>query len=161
MAADYLLEIDGIKGESKHEKGVGQIEIMSWSFGVSNSGSAQMGSGMGSGKANLQDIHFTSSMHKGSPTIFDSCATGKHIAKAVLHCRKAGGKQEEYYTITLSDVLVSSYQTGGSDGSGVLPTDQFSLNFSKIELAYKAQKADGSLDAAVKGGYDIKTSKKV
>ena len=161
MAADFLLEIDGIKGESKHEKGVGQIEIMSWSFGVSNAGSGNVGSGHGSGKASLQDIHFTSPMHKGSPTIFESCAVGKHIPKAVLHCRKSGGKQEEYYMITLTDVLVSSYQTGGSDGSNSMPTDQFSLNFTKIELAYKAQKKDGSLDAAVKSGYDVKTSKKV
>lgn len=161
MAADFLLEIAEIKGESAHEKGAGQIEIQSWSFGVSNAGSANIGSGHGSGKASLQDIHFTSPMHKGSPTIFESCATGKHIAKAVLHVRKAGGKQEEYLMITLSDVLVSSYQTGGSEGSGQMPTDQFALNFAKIELAYKAQKKDGSLDAAVKAGYDVKTSKKV
>lgn len=161
MAADFLLEIDGIKGESSHEKGVGQIEIMSWSFGVSNAGSGNVGSGHGSGKASLQDIHFTSHTHKGSVTVFESCATGKHIPKAVLHCRKAGGKQEEYYVVTLTDVLVSSYQQAASDGGTAMPTDQFSLNFSKIELAYKAQKKDGSLDAVVKAGYDVKTSKKV
>ena len=160
-SSDYLLELDGIKGESAQKGFEGQIEIQSWSFGVTQLGSSSQGTGAGSGKASFQDIHFTTSASKASPNLFMACATGKHIPKAVLHMRKAGGKQEEYYTVTLTDVLVSSFQLGGHDSAGALPTDQFAFNFSKIELAYKSQKADGSLDAAIKAGYDLKKGTKV
>jgi type VI secretion system secreted protein Hcp len=61
----------------------------------------------------------------------------------------------------MSDVMISSYQIGGSDGGGVVPTDQVSLNFSKLEYSYKPQKPDGSLDAEVKQTYDFAANKKV
>jgi type VI secretion system secreted protein Hcp len=89
-----------------------------------------------------------------------ACATGEHIQKAKLTVRKAGKEQQEYYVVKLEDVLISSYQSGGHAG-GSMPTDQFSLNFSKIEFEYKPQKADGTLEAGIKSGYDVKSSKKV
>ena len=85
-----------------------------------------------------------------------ACATGEHIKKAVLTARKAGKEQQEYLKVTLSDLLVSSYQTGGSGHGDVVPTDQVSLNFSKIEVVYKEQKADGSLGGATPAGFDLK-----
>ena len=89
-----------------------------------------------------------------------ACASGEHIKSAVLVCRKAGKEQQEYLKVTLSDILVSSYQTGGSAGD-VVPMDQISLNFAKVEFEYKPQKADGTLDAAAKAGWDLKANKKV
>lgn len=160
MAADFFLEIDGIKGESQDHKHKDKIEVLSFSFGVSNAGSFAVGGGGGAGKASFQDIHFTTKANKASPDLFISCAQGKHIAKATLTLRKAGGKQQEYYQVKLSDILVSSYQSGGADGAGdVLPTDQFSLNFTKIEFSYSPQKKDGTLDTAITRGYDIKLQK--
>lgn len=161
MASDYLLEIDGIKGESGDAKHKDQIEIESFSWGVTNPGSFAAGAGGGVAKASFHDLHFTTKVNKASPVLMLSCATGKHIPKAVLTVRKAGGKQEEYYKIKLADVMISSYQSGGSESSHAAPTDQFSLNFAKLEFEYKPQKADGSLDAAVNGGYDLKKSEKV
>jgi type VI secretion system secreted protein Hcp len=159
MATDFLLEIDGIKGESQDGKHKDKIEIQSFSFGATNSGSMAQGSGGGSGKASFQDMHFTSTMCKASPDLFISCAQGKHIAKATLICRKAGTKQQEYLTIKLVDILVSSYQTGAAGASGEFPTDQFSLNFTKIEFTYCPQKKDGSLDTGITRGYNIKEQK--
>ena len=89
-----------------------------------------------------------------------ACATGEHIKKAVLTVRKAGKDQQEYMKVTLEDLLVSSYQDGGHEGS-VFPSDQFALNFSKIEFDYKEQKKDGTLGGSVKTGYDVKANKKV
>jgi type VI secretion system secreted protein Hcp len=100
-------------------------------------------------------------MNKATPKLMLACASGEHIKKAELVCRKAGKEQQEYLKIVLSDVLVSSYQTGGSAGSSVVPMDQISLNFAKIEFEYKPQKADGTLDAAAKAGWDLKANKKV
>ena len=55
--------------------------------------------------------------------------------------------------------LISSYQTGGSEGSNAVPTDQVSFNFAKIDVTYKPQKADGSLDAGIHFKYDLKAQK--
>lgn len=159
MASDYLLEIDGIKGESSDSKHKGTIEIDSFSWGATNSGSHASGGGGGSGKVSFQDLHFTTSVNKASPLLMLSCATGKHIKKAVLFVRKAGGDQQDYYKVTMEDLLVSSYQSGGHAGGNAIPTDQFSLNFTKIEFAYKPQKADGSLDSEILHKYDVKQNK--
>src|SRR5437667_12442811 len=107
MASDYLLEIDGIKGESHDSKHKDTIEVESFSWGASHPGSFASGGGGGTGKVSFQDIHFVSSVNKASPLIAKAVATGQHIKKAVLTVRKAGGKQEELYKIQLEDVLVS------------------------------------------------------
>jgi len=156
----YYLKIDGIDGESQDSKHKGEIEIESFSWGVTNAGSSSGGGGGGSGRAVLQDIHFTTRANKSSPKLFLACATGEHIKKAVLTCTKAGKDQQDYLKWTFSDVLVSSYQTGGSHGD-VIPLDQFAFNFTKIEVEYKPQKADGSLDSAVNAGWNTKENKKV
>jgi type VI secretion system secreted protein Hcp len=161
VASDYLLKVDGIKGESTDSKHKDEIEIESFSWGATQSGSFAAGGGGGAGKVAFQDIHFTTRVNVASPNLMLACATGQHIKSAVLTVRKAGKDQQEYYLIKLSDNLVSSYQSGGSEGSNTLPVDQFSLNFAKIEFEYKIQKADGSLGAGIKGGWDLKQNVKI
>jgi len=161
MASDYLLEIDGIKGESKDSKHPNTIEIESFSWGATNDGSAAAGTGAGAGKVHFQDLHFTAQVNKASPELAKACASGQHIKKAQLFVRKQGEQQQDYYIVTLDDLVISSYQSGGSTGSHNLPTDQFSFNFSKVKFEYKPQKADGSLDAPVTAGWDLKANKKV
>jgi type VI secretion system secreted protein Hcp len=156
---DFFLKLDGIDGESQDHAHKSEIHIESWSFGETNSGSSASGGGGGSGKVAMQDFHFVMKTNKSSPKLFLACAQGEHIKKAVLTCRKAGKDQQEYLKYTFSDFLVSSYQTGGSGHSDVVPTDQISLNFSKIEIEYKEQKADGTLGGAVKVCYDLKANK--
>lgn len=157
--SDYLLKIDGIDGESSQDGHAKWIELQSWSWGESNSGSSGTGSGAGSGKVAMQDFHFTCEYGIHSPHVMFHCADGKHIPKAELHIRKAGGKQEVFVTWKFENVLISSYQTGGHSGAAPLPTDQISFNFTKIEQEYKPQKSDGTLDAARKGNFDVKTGK--
>lgn len=160
MAVDYFLKIDGIDGESTDKAHKGEIDVMSWSWGESNAGSSSAGGGGGAGKVSMQDFHFVMQVNKASPKLMLACATGDHVKEATLVCRKAGGDQQEYMKIKLSEVLVSSYQTGGSAGD-VIPIDQISLNFSEIEVEYKPQKADGSLDSPVKVGYNLKENTKL
>lgn len=158
---DFFLKIDSVDGESTDHKHKDSIDILSWSFGTTNSGSmSQMGGG-GSGKATFQDLHFTAYHSKASPKLMLACASGQHLKTATLTCRKAGTDQQEYLVYKMSDVLVSSYQTGGTNGSEVRPVDSFSLNYAKIETEYKPQKADGSLDSPVKAGWNLKENKKV
>ena len=154
MAADYFLKLDPkVEGESGDSKHKGEIELESWSFGISNSSSALQGGGAGSGKSVPGDFTATKKNDKSSPRLAQAVAMGDHFKSAIITVRKAGGTQQEYLTITLSDVFISSYQAGGS-GNGVLPMESFSLNYSKMVTEYKEQKADGSLGGSVKLGYD-------
>jgi type VI secretion system secreted protein Hcp len=159
-AVDYFLKLDGIDGESTDDKHKNEIDVESWSWGETNQGTHAGGGGGGAGKVVMQDFHFVMKVNKATPKLMLACAQGQHIKEAKLTCRKAGGDQQEYMTIKFADLLVSSYQTGGSSGD-VVPSDQISMNFSKIEFEYKPQKPDGSLDAPVKAGYDLKLNKKV
>ncbi|MGA8478846.1 MAG: type VI secretion system tube protein Hcp [Chthoniobacterales bacterium] len=158
MAVDYFLKLDGIEGESKDSKHQNEIEIGSFSFGATQSGSFSAMGGGGSGKVSMQDFHFTIPTQKASPKLLLNCATGNHIPKGILTCRKAGKEQQEFLKYTFSDLLVSSFQTGGSSET---PMDQVSLNFAKIEVEYKEQKADGTLGGSIKAGYDLKQMKEV
>ena len=98
-------------------------------------------------------------INKAGPALFLACCQGDHIPKGVLTCRKAGKEQQEFLKVTFSDILVSSYQTGGSGGSDILPTDQISLNFAKIEIEYKEQQKTGGMGGSVKKFFDLKTVK--
>ena len=158
---DAFLKIDGIDGESADAKHKGEIDILSWTWGETNSGTMHQGGGGGAGKVSVQDIHFTHQMSKASPKLFEACAAGQHIKKAVLVCRKAGTDQQPYLTFTFTDLLVSSYQTGGHGEGSVIPTESVTLNFAKIEMEYKEQKDDGTLAGKFTAGWDLKANKKV
>jgi type VI secretion system secreted protein Hcp len=160
VAVDAFLKLDGIKGESTDDKHKDEIDVLSWSWGLTQSGSFGTGGGAGAGKVQFQDFHFTSKISKASPNLFMSCASGQHIKEATITARKAGERQQDFLIIKMNDVLVTSYQTAGSGQSEALPTDQFSLNFAKIEYTYVPQKPDGSAGDDVNGGWDLKLNKK-
>jgi type VI secretion system secreted protein Hcp len=149
---DYFLKIDGIPGESQDSKHKDEIQVDSWGLSGRQSGTGSHGGGSGAGKVQMNDVSFTEKVSKASPKLLLACATGEHIKKAVFTCRKAGGKQEDFLTVTFTDVLVSSYQTGGSS----LTTESISLNFATVQMEYKEQKADGKVGAAVRAGFDLK-----
>ena len=158
---DYFLKIDGVDGESTDDKHKGEIQLESYSLGHTNDATFSSGGGAGSGKVAMQDFHFVKPVDKSSAKLHTACATGEHIKTATLVCRKAGGDQQEFLTIVMSPVLVSAFQHGGKPGSDVVPSEQVSLAFGKIEFKYKEQKPDGSLGGEVVGGFDVTTNKKV
>ena len=158
MAAfDYFLKIDGIPGESTDAKHKGEIDVLSWSWGETQAIAASPGGGAGTGKVAMTDLQVSTNLSKASPQLLLACASGQHIKSAVLTGRKAGKGQQEYLTFSLSDVLVSGYQTGAVAAEA--PLDSISLNFSKIEMTYREQTAKGSLGPAIRVGWDRKTNK--
>ena len=160
MAADYFLKLDPkVEGEATDSKHPGEIELESWGFGVSNASSALHGGGSGAGKAVPMDFVATKKNDKSTPRLAQAVAMGDHFTSAIITVRKAGGTQQEYLTITLSDVYISSYSASGS--TGVLPMESLSINYAKMVQEYKEQKADGSLGGSVKLGYDFKTQVKI
>jgi type VI secretion system secreted protein Hcp len=161
VAVDYFLKIDGVQGESADAKHKGEIELESFSWGETNTVSGPGGGGGGgSGKVQVQDLIVTMHVSRASPKLMLACATGKHHKEAVLTVRKAGKSQQEFLIFKFKDVIVTSYLTSGSAQSDVV-LDQASMGFSTIQMDYRPQKADGSLDTPVKAGWDVKNNKPI
>ena len=154
---DFYIDIDGIAGESQDTAHSGQIDVLSWGIAASQSSSVASGGGLTTGKTHFSELVFTHYVDKASANLLKYCASGKHIGKAELTCCKAGDGQQEYMKITLKDVIVSHVGTRGStDNARVL--EEIGLSYAEILVEVKEQNNDGSMGAAVQGGYNIKTN---
>lgn len=158
MAVDMFLKIEGIKGEAQDDKHKGEIDVLSWSWGASQTGTTHTGSGGGAGKVAVNDVTVTKYIDRSTPLLMQQCFTGKHIKLALLTVRKAGGNPLEYIKIKMEDAIIASVSVGGSGGEDRL-TENVSINFAKVHFDYTPQKPDGSADAAVPFGYDIAANK--
>jgi type VI secretion system secreted protein Hcp len=159
MASDIFAKIGDIKGESLDAKHKDEVEVLSWSWGVSQSGTMAHGGGGGEGKASFNDFNFTHRIDKASPSLMKACATGNHIKEATITVRKAGKGQQEFLIIKMTDIIITSVNPSGSGEGSSTTAESVALQFAKVALEYKPQKADGSLDAALFFKYDIKANK--
>ncbi len=162
MAVDMFIKIGDIQGESRDKAHKGEIDVLAWNWGMTQSGTMHTGGGGGAGKVNIADLSLTKYVDKSSPNLMTACSTGKHYPQAKLTVRKAGGDNPvEYLTITLKEVLVSSLSTGGSGGEDRL-TENLSLNFGQVQVEYQTQKEDGSKDGGpIKYGWSIRENVKI
>ena len=160
MAESWFLKIDGIDGDSVDKLHKGEIDVESWSWGVVNERSPGSGSGGGAGRASFEDFHFLAQISKASPQLFLSCATGAHHKTATLSGRRAGDKSAgDFLKYKLTDVLVTSVEHSG--GASEVPTEQFSLAYSRFEITFTPTGADGKPGPPVSAGFDVKMNKKV
>lgn len=155
MAIDSFLKLGTLKGESVVKGFEDQIQVLGWSWGLTQTGTTHAATGGGAGKVNVQDLHFTKTVDASSPGLALACAKGTHYDSATLTMRKAGGTALEYLTITLTDLIVTSYSVSEGGGSDVVQ-DAFALNFSKFKYSYQPQdnkgaKKGGAIDAT----YDV------
>ncbi|HEY1392550.1 MAG TPA: type VI secretion system tube protein Hcp [Methylibium sp.] len=150
---DTHLKLSGVDGESAHKDHKGEIDLLAWSWGVSQASSATAGGGSGKGKATPGDFVFTHFYDKASPLLGKNCANGKHFDQAVVTCRKAGEGQQDFLKVTLKQVLVTSVQPGGSAGGDI--TENVCLSYADIEFEYKPQDDKGALGGAVKFGWNV------
>ncbi|SFV04776.1 Hcp family type VI secretion system effector [Pseudoduganella namucuonensis] len=157
MAMDIFINLgDKIKGESrdKVQGPKGDVDVLAWSWGMSQSGTTHSGGGGGAGKANFQDISFTKYIDKASNGLMTALAKGSHIPKVVLLVRKAGEGQQRYIEITMEEVIVTSISTGGSGGEDRL-TENVTLNFAKVKFAYAVQDSKGGVGADATFAWNI------
>ncbi len=138
MAVDMFLKFDDIAGESRDEGHKGWIEISSFSWGVNQTGTASSGGGGGAGKVSFQDLHITKSVDKSTPLLLTRCATGQHIRQATLALARTKNDRQTFMEYKLTDVMVSSFSPSCIIGpENTVPTDSFSLNFTKMEMVYR------------------------
>lgn len=160
MAVDILLKIDGIKGESVIDGHEGEIDVIAWSWGMTQSGTTHTATGGGGGKVNVSDITFTKLVDIATADLIKACTSGRHIKKAELVVRKAGGaKSIEYLKITMEEVLVSSYNTGGSNDDLDRVQETLSFNFARFNMEYTQQDEKGGKKGSTKAGWDIAKNK--
>jgi type VI secretion system secreted protein Hcp len=158
MAMDIFAKIGDIKGESTDAKHKFEIDVLAWSWGVEQSGTMAYGGGAGSGKASFHDLTFTHHIDKATPLLLKACATGTHVAEAIITVRKAGQAQQEYLVIKLNDVLITGVSMSVA-GDVATTIENVTLQAAKVDLEYKPQKQDGSLEAGLHFKYDIKANK--
>jgi len=162
--ANCFLKIEGIKGESLDSKHKDEIEVLTWGFGASQLVVAH-GATFGSGTSQISNLRFTARMGVQSPILLKHVAQGAIVKSAVLSCRKT--TDPEYVKVTLTDVLVTGYQTGtpiptGTQAQAAIDTyaeDQVTFVFTKIKVEYWPQKPDGKLGVVVPYEWDIKAKK--
>lgn len=154
MSQDIYLILDGIDGESTDSEYAGAINVLAFSWGVTQSGTTHMGTGGGAGKCDVQDLSITKYIDKASPNLMLAVMTGKHFKEATLMVRKAGETPLTYVKVLMENLIVSSVSTGGSGGEDRL-TENITLNFGKVSFVYVPQLADGTGDAEIEIIYNI------
>ncbi len=153
MSIDCNLKLDGVKGESVNANHKDEIEVMGWSWDVSQPSSGS-GGGTGKGKAVPGSFVFTHNYDKASPTLAQKCAKGEHFKDAVITVRKAGGAQEDFLKVTMKVVYITSVAPGATSGGDIVETVH--MDFDDIEFAYKPQDEKGGLGGEVKFGWNPK-----
>jgi type VI secretion system secreted protein Hcp len=159
MAVDVFLKLDGIKGESTDDKYKNEIDVLSWSWGMTQSGTTHLGPGAGSGKVQVSDLSFSKYCDTATPAIMKHCCDGKHIPSGLLVVRKAGGEsQVEYFKVKMEEILITSYQTGGSKDGLDRIVEHLTLNFAKYLATYTSQTVKGTAGAAASQGWNMATN---
>jgi type VI secretion system secreted protein Hcp len=132
---DYFLKLEGIKGESQDDKHKDEIDVLSFSWGVNQTGTMAHGGGGGEGKVQFNDFHFTTKVSKASPTLFLDCASGKHLKEAVVVGETSSDVDRgasQFFKYTFSDVIISSYQDAGNEGGEVM--DSAALSYRSVTV---------------------------
>lgn len=157
MATDTHIKFDGVDGEATHADHKGEIEILSWTWGVSNvNAGGTSGGGSGKGKATPNDFNFLHTYDKASPILSKKCAQGVHFPTVVLTARKSGEGQKDFLKITLKEVFITSVQPSGSSQGDIV--ESVSMSYASVDFAYKAQDDKGALGGDVKFGWNVKTT---
>lgn len=158
MAVNAYLFVDGVDGPSTSK--TNHIDILSMSFGVSQTstyGAGASGKEAKAGRADFSNLTIMKVLDKTSPLLFDHCASGNILPKVyILYDKPVGDAQQDYFRIYLKDALISSVQLSGSNEN---PVESVSFAFQAVEVAYKAEKDDGTLEAALPKGFDLATLK--
>lgn len=156
MAVNAFLDIVGVEGESIQKGYEKKIEIQSFHWGASQSATTHMGTGGGSGKANVQDISFSKYLDKTSPILLAALLIGTHYDQVVLTLRKVtGAVQLNYLVFTMNDCILSSYSTGAGTGGDDQIMENLTLNFARIKMEYTMQDSKGNPAGKTNASWDI------
>lgn len=161
MPVDMFLKLKGIDGESIDAKHKGEIDVLAWSWGLSEE-PPQTGGGGGVGKVKAQDLSVHKLVDIASPLLLSYSAEGKHISDGTLTARNQikGGVAQEFLLFKMTNVLVTSVNMAETTKDEIRPTETITLNFAKLEFDYRSFKQDGSVNQEKSFTWDFSTNKK-
>ena len=154
MAVDYFLKLDTVEGESKATGHTNEIQVLSWSWGASNTSTIGGSGGSGAGKADLSDLNIMMEFDKSVAHLMQGLTKGTHFKTGVLAAVKSGSGNKDYLIISLTELFVTSLQLSASSE---VPTVSLSLSYKTVKLEYKMQDAEGVLTTAGTASYDLTT----
>ncbi|CDO31877.1 Hcp family type VI secretion system effector [Mycolicibacterium porcinum] len=156
MSTEIFAKIGDIKGESTDARHPDEIDVVSFSWGVAQTGPTGGGGGGGAGRATFQDLLIVHTIDSATPALLLACATGRHLPQATISHRKAGENQQDYLTVKLSDVTITALTQNGLESQPY--TETVSLRFTKVDLLYRRRRPDGSLDEGQHFIFDVRTN---
>ena len=158
MAVDLFLKLAGIEGESVDAKHNGEIDVLAWSWGLSQDPPAGTGGGGGAGRVKIESISVQKQVDLASPLLLLFSAQGKHISDGTLTTRKPGKAVNEFLLFKMSNVMVTSVHVNVAEG-GSAPTENVTFSFGKVEFTYRSTEADGSPGAEKSFKWDVAQNK--
>jgi type VI secretion system secreted protein Hcp len=162
MSVDIFLKLAGIDGESVDAKHKGEIDVLAWSWGLSEE-PPQTGGGGGVGKVKGKDLSIQKLVDLASPLLLSHSAEGKHISDGTLTARNQskGGVAQEFLLFKMANALVTSVNMAETSKDEIRPIETITLNFQKLEFDYRSFKQDGSVDKEKSFGWDFSANKKL
>ena len=105
-----FLAVDGVTGEAQDEGHKGEIDVVSWSWGMQ--ATTDVATGAAAGRAKLSELHVVKRVDQSSPTLMSFLKNNKLAKTAKLTVRKAGGAEPlEYFTIELFNARITTDST--------------------------------------------------
>jgi type VI secretion system secreted protein Hcp len=131
-----------ISGEAQDDKHKGEIEVLSWSWGMQ--GKASLGGGGATGKATIRELRIVKKVDKASTALMSALRTNEVIKEGILTLRKTGTSKIEYFKVTIEDgrVMALDVEAGDDNGTSTL-LERVSFSFNKISVEYTPQGGDG------------------
>ena len=164
MATECFLKIEGpdLTGEAQTDGHADEIDVLSWSWGLSQSGAMHQAGGRGTGKASVQDLKVTKSVDAASPKLVLACLSGTQFRSATLTCLRVvgDGSRIPYVVVVMQRVIITAVDDGGSSGDEPL-VEGLSLNFAEVIVRYTKQNQDGSAGEEVAIGWSIRENKRL
>jgi type VI secretion system secreted protein Hcp len=156
---DYFLKIDGIAGESTDRQHKEEIELVSFSWGLTRQAPhGGGGSGVGAGRAQLKEFQFLMRVNKASPAVFLAAASGRHIKDATLSVSRGGKQVFDWLRVKFRDILITSYEQAGDEEDP--PHELVAFDFGQVEIQY-SQSARGAGATPITAGWDLARNKKI
>lgn len=146
-SGDMFLAVKGartgaIKGESQDRQHKGEIDILSWTWGMQ--AKSTLNPNLATGPVGVNELKILKKADSASTALMSALRTNEPIKEAVLTVRKSAPQQVDYLKITIEQGRVTSLSIEGGDtqgGSEVL--ERISLSFNKITVEYVPQGNDG------------------
>lgn len=153
-----ILEIKDIKGNCQIDNHVDHIILHSFSHSVALP--MQMDTSnteRTAGRPMFSEMSFSKMTDVATPALYNACVQGKKLDDAKIYIgRNEAGVYMPLMEYVLSNAMVSNISTSGGGG---VPSDSFSLNFTKITSVFTQQKSDSTKKGVASFGWDLETNK--